>query len=246
MLRLLVLLLLLLNLSYLAWNEGWLLVYGWGPTPQREPQRLAQQIHPEAIVVLREKDSAATPVSTASSPALAVEPVRTPTSAPASTLAASAPAARVCLRSNPLDASQVQVLQAVLADNLEQGDWSIDEQVTPARWLIYMGRFANAAEQAAKREQLMALKIKFEPVDVPALAPGFMLGAFTTRSATDSALQALNKRGVRTAKITQVQAAQTSYRLRLPAIDPDRPALRQIKAAVPDMVLEPCTVAAAN
>lgn len=240
MLRLLILLLLLLNLSYLAWNEGWLLVYGWGPTPQREPQRLAQQIHPEAIVVLRGEDPAWAP-----QPAPVAE-ARAPASAAVSATAVSAPDTRVCLRSNALDASQVQALQAVLAESLAPDDWSLDEQVSPARWLIYMGRFADAAEQAAKREQLLALKVKFEPVDVPALAPGFMLGAFTTRSATESALQALNKRGVRTAKMTQVQAAQTSYRLRLPALDPDRPALRQIKAAVPDMVLEPCTVAAAN
>ena len=44
--RTLALLLLLLNGLYCAWGEGWLLPYGFGPAPQREPQRLAQQIRP--------------------------------------------------------------------------------------------------------------------------------------------------------------------------------------------------------
>ena len=40
MLRGLVLLLMLLNVGYLAWGQGWLLPYGFGPATQREPQRL--------------------------------------------------------------------------------------------------------------------------------------------------------------------------------------------------------------
>lgn len=49
MLRMVVLVLVLLNSAYLAWSQGWLLGLGYGPTPQREPQRLSQQIRPEAL-----------------------------------------------------------------------------------------------------------------------------------------------------------------------------------------------------
>lgn len=50
--RFLVLLLLCLNLGYLAWSQGWLRSYGLGPVQTSEPNRLAQQIRPQAIRVL--------------------------------------------------------------------------------------------------------------------------------------------------------------------------------------------------
>lgn len=225
MLRLIVLLLALLNIGYFSWYEGWLLAYGWGPTPQHEPQRLAQQVHPEAIRVLAEQQG-------------------TPAYAPQ--FAASAPVNTVCLLSNALDANQVQALQPVLTAHLAQGAWSFDEQATPARWIIYMGRFTNPAEQAAKRAQLVELKVKFEAIDVPGLSPGFALGSFSSQAATENALQALNKRGVRTAKMTQIQAAQSSFRLRLPALESTEPALAAIKGAVPGLALQSCTASAAH
>jgi hypothetical protein len=52
MLRLLVLLLILANGLYFAWSEGMLRAYGFAPAQQREPQRLTQQVRPEAIRVL--------------------------------------------------------------------------------------------------------------------------------------------------------------------------------------------------
>jgi len=217
--RLIVLLLLLLNVGYFAWGQGWLLAYGWGPAQQREPQRLAQQVHPEVIKVL---------------------PQRAPAPVAAPQIAAKAPIEVVCLLSNTIDASQVQAVQPVLAAQLAQGAWTFDEQTTPARWIIYMGRFASPAEQAAKQAQLVELKVKFEAVDVPGLSPGFALGSFTSRAATEAALQALNKRGVRTAKMTQIQAQESSFRLRLPTIDRNLPALQRIKEAAPDIVLQPC------
>lgn len=71
MLRLLVLMLLLLNVSYFAWRHGWLAEQGLGPSSQHEPQRLARQISPEAVRVL-DADAAASPEATASS--LAADP----------------------------------------------------------------------------------------------------------------------------------------------------------------------------
>ena len=50
--RLLVLFLILANGLYFAWSDGWLRAYGFAPAPQSEPQRMAQQIRPEALRVL--------------------------------------------------------------------------------------------------------------------------------------------------------------------------------------------------
>jgi hypothetical protein len=52
MLRLIVLLLLLGNAAYFAWAKGLLAPWGLAPVQQSEPQRLAQQIRPQAIRIL--------------------------------------------------------------------------------------------------------------------------------------------------------------------------------------------------
>ncbi len=98
MLRLLILLLLLANATYLAWSQHWLADLGaWAaPARQHEPARAAQQIKPELVTLL---DSApppapptpATPDKAAPTPSLAAatqEPA-----APEPTAAAPAPAA---------------------------------------------------------------------------------------------------------------------------------------------------------
>lgn len=41
--------LLLANLGWLAWSQGWLQPLGWGPARQAEPQRLQRQVRPEAL-----------------------------------------------------------------------------------------------------------------------------------------------------------------------------------------------------
>lgn len=49
MLRLLVLVLLLANVGYYAWTQGYLVGIVSAPPHQREPERLQQQVRPEAI-----------------------------------------------------------------------------------------------------------------------------------------------------------------------------------------------------
>ena len=55
MLRLLVLALLLANIGYFVWSQGLLAAYGLAPARQAEPERLAQQIRPEAMQLLAEE-----------------------------------------------------------------------------------------------------------------------------------------------------------------------------------------------
>ncbi len=87
MLRIVVLVLVLLNSAYFAWSQGWLLSLGYGPTQQREPQRLSQQIRPEALVLVPSQ-------GTSSSVARAAE----------------------CLQAGVFNEGQSQALRAALAD----------------------------------------------------------------------------------------------------------------------------------
>jgi len=68
LLRPLVLLLLLANLAFFAWSQGYLRVLGFGPAQQAEPQRLTQQLRPQALRVLREGASTVTPAEAAPAP----------------------------------------------------------------------------------------------------------------------------------------------------------------------------------
>jgi hypothetical protein len=221
MLRLIVLVLLLLNAVYFAWGQGWLLLLGFGPTQQSEPQRLAQQIRPEAIELLSEK-----------------ELVKEAT-------AASASSSVVCLQSDALDESQADAVKRVVQASLPEGAWVLDAQPLPERWIIYMGKYANTADLEKKRAQLANMHLTFEPLEKPELAPGLSLGAFSSQGAADTALAALALRGVRTARVLQELPARPGYQLRLPAVDASvQKQLDQVKAVLPGKSLEPCSSAA--
>lgn len=73
MLRALVLLLLVANLGFAAWSQGWLRGAGLGgPDSGGEAARLGRQVHPERLVVLGPgRDAAPAPRPAASRPAAA-------------------------------------------------------------------------------------------------------------------------------------------------------------------------------
>jgi hypothetical protein len=218
MLRFFVLVLMLLNMGYLAWGQGWLLPYGLGPTSQREPQRLARQIHPEAVHIVSAADLA-----------------RSSSDGKAATLE--------CLKSEVLDAEQIGKLRALLQDTLPVQAWTLDEFTLPARWIVYMGKYANAAEVEKKHAELTRLGVVGERPRNPALAPGIALGAFELQVQADAALKTLSDRGVRTARVVQDLPPVQGFRLRLPAVDAALKAkLTAVQAALPGQVLQPCAV----
>ncbi len=199
MLRLLALVLLLLNGAYFAWGQGWLLVYGLGPTPQREPQRLARQMHPEAVSILNEQEASKTQQT---------EPAK------------AAPKKMLCLLSPVLTEPQVQALRAVLQPPAwPEPSWALEAATQNERWLIYMGKYTNPGDLEKKRAQLTDMKVAFEPLSNTALAPGLSLGVFDTQAKASTALAALVQRGVRSARVLQQNPTLQGLRLRLPAVD---------------------------
>lgn len=192
MLRALVLLLILLNAGYFAWSQGLLQAYGWAPAEQREPQRLAQQVRPEAIRIL-----SAPSVPAASAPVV---------SAPAPVAPESA--APQCLQAGPLevtDEAQLESLRQALTQALPAGSWTLDSRVVaPARWIIYMGPFANAAELDRRRAQLSArTRRNLQTLDNPELQPGLSLARFESQAKAQAELEAMQKRGLRSARVMQ-------------------------------------------
>jgi hypothetical protein len=185
-LRLAVLLLLLLNLSYFFWSEGMLRGAGLGPTVQTEPQRLARQIKPDAVQL--RKPEAAMPDSAASAAS-----------------ASTAGPAGECLEAGPFDEAQSVALRRAANDVLPASAWALVPTLTPARWIVYIGQYSSPATIESKRAELAALKISVEPLTNPELELGLSLGHFETRAAAAAALEALKKRGLRKALVVQEQ-----------------------------------------
>jgi len=227
MLRAFVLLLLLLNGLYFAWGQGWLLAYGYGPAPQSEPQRLQQQIRPQAIQIISAAE--ATAVQNAANPA--------------SAQVAAAQSKVLCLQSAVFDLTRAEAVRAALKAALPIDTWTLEDAAMPERWIIYMGKFANADELAKKRAQLNTLGLRFEAVNNAALAPGLSLGAFASQAQATPALAGLVARGVRTARVVLETPAGPGLRLRLPALDDElQKRLQPVRAALPGQALAACQV----
>jgi hypothetical protein len=218
MLRLIVLLLLLANGLFFAWSHELLRGLGFGPTLQGEPQRLAQQINPQEVVLLKPAEYQR------------MEEQLKAEQAPAE-----------CLQSGPLDAEQVAALRPLLAQSLPANSWDLQETPIAARWIVYMGKYANAEALAKKRAEALALNIKTESLQNTSLEPGFSLGGFEDKADADSALQRMSARGLHTARVVQERAPGTAYQLRLPGVSAAlKPKLAPLGAALGGKALHAC------
>jgi hypothetical protein len=224
MLRLMILILLVANGLYLAWSQGLLKTYGWAPAQQTEPQRLAQQIHPERMRILGAEDQ------------------RRP-EARAAQINPPPPRPTECLQAGLFDERQSDVLRQALTPALPAGSWALESGMEPNRWIVYMGKYTDSEAMNKKLAELRArgLNIRFEPLLNPALAPGLSLGSYPTEAAARDALAELASRGVRTARVVQERAEVRGQWLRLPLADT---ALKQrldtLKPALAGKPLRPC------
>lgn len=231
MLRALVVLLVLANLGSYAWQSGWLAPLGLAPRSAQEVQRVEQQLRPEAVRLLNGQRPAA-PAPAPAAPSASVRPPSAPPasadtpvgSAPGPTLstdpsASSAPASVACWEAGGFDATQAELLRAELRlMGLPDNAWRLGEVSSAGRWIVYMGRYDNAAQVNAKKAELRELGVDFREVNVTGLAPGLSLGTFSSEAAAQTALQQVLRKGVKTARVAQERAPSTSFSLRLPAI----------------------------
>lgn len=198
MLRSLVALLLLANLGFFAWSQGWLdNVTGVRATGDREPERLARQVHPELLRIV-------TPQVLAAAAASAAE----------SRLA--------CLEAGPFDASGVVAAETALAATLPSGTWTRTAIERPNTWIVYMGRYPNIEAQKKKEQELSRIRVAFEELTQPAdLRPGLSLGRFADRSGAEAALAQFTQRGISSAKVVELAQASTVYSLRVDRAEPE-------------------------
>lgn len=202
MLRLIVLALVLANAGYYAWSQGLLAAWGLAPAAQAEPQRMTQQIKPEALRILNPLD--ATQLETV-----------TQTGASASTVTS----ATECLQVGLFNEEQTMVLREKLVSSLPQNSWVIESALVPARWLVYMGKYNSDESVVKKKSELRGLGVSFEALNNPTLEPGLSLGSFKTQPEAQVELERIAKKGVKTARVLQERAELRGQRLKLPAVD---------------------------
>lgn len=218
MLRLVVLLLVLLNAAYYAWSHGLLRAYGWAPVEQGEPQRLGQQLRPQAIRILPPEEGR-------KAEQVALTPPKPPE----------------CLQAGLFDEGQTETLRKALESLLPPTAWTLETSVEPARWIVYMGKFPTAAALDRKKAELDKMKLKLQPLENSELQLGLSLGRFETQAQAQAELNALQKRGVRTARVVQERAELRQSQLRIPAADEAmKPKLEELKPALGDKSLRSC------
>ena len=194
MLRALVVLLVAANLLFFAWSRGWLSPALPAPHQgEREPERLAAQIKPETVRI------------------------QTPQAASA------AAAAQACLEAGPFSDADVGIAEAaLLGAGISASAWVRDQVQQPATWLVYMGRFADAASLKTKEDELKRLKLPYDEVKTPAdLAPGIALSQSGSQAAAEASLLQLQDRGVHTARVVALPPPPLQHWLRAPQADPD-------------------------
>lgn len=239
----LVVLLIAANLAWAAWAQGWLGGMGLAAGPQGEPARLARQLRPEAVSIqpltgaaaelprapapapapaLPElADQPALPAAAAAPPASVVAAAQPPAAEPAAQPASAAPKG-ACLQAGPFDDKQIDAVRRAAAA-LPAGAWRVEPTALASRWMVYIGKLADADAVRAKRTELRAMGVD---TDRPSAAwePGLSLGRFSNEDSAQRALSDLSRKGVRTARVVQERRDSPAWLLRLPDADA---ALRQ-------------------
>ncbi|WP_296510169.1 SPOR domain-containing protein [Rhodoferax sp.] len=219
MLRLIVLLLLLANGVYFAWSHRYLEMYGFAPHTSNEPQRLQQQIKPEAVQVLSASDMK---------------------KAEAQAQAEAAP--KECLQAGPFSDDAAVALRKALDAALPSGSWQLESAKVSARWVVYMGKFASEDLLTKKKAELTGMGIKSEPVHNSEFQPGLVLAGFETEAAAKSELAKLAPKGIRTAKVVQEREAGAVQQLKLPAVNEALKAkLQELKPVLQGHPLKACS-----
>ena len=198
MLRSLVALLLLANLVFLVWSQGWLDgVVGTRASGDREPERLAQQVRPETVRIL-------TPQAVAAA-------------------ASAAESKLTCLEAGPFDANTISAAESALSATLPSGTWARVSTERPSAWIVYMGRYPNRDTLQRKEEELARLKVHVEELrNLPDLEPGLALGRFSERADAETALADMKRRGVQTARVVELpRTGGTTHMLRVDRAEPE-------------------------
>lgn len=215
MLRTLAAAVLLANVLFFGWVQGW-----FGPPPraaEREPARLAAQLRPETVTIL-------------------------PAKAAAAALRSAQVAATQCLEAGPFIESEIAAAEAALAAApLAPGSWTRESVWPPAVWAVYTGKTADAASRRAREAELRKARLAFEILDSPPeLAPGLVLSRHASQAQAEAALAALAGTPVKGLRVVSLPASPQLWLRAASADAPTQARLRALPAAALAGGFRPC------
>jgi len=146
MLRLLVLLLLVANLAFFAWAQGWLGSEATEAVPPRT------EVEADRVVVLPRHPIAALQAATT----------------PATTPASSVDQAAICIEAGPFNDEEFADVEQRVRQVLPGLAWATVTRASPAQWAVYMGPFASEEQLDRKQEELRRMDdLRFEVLRSP-------------------------------------------------------------------------------
>ena len=237
MLRIIFLLLLLGNGGYYLWSHGHLADMGLAPAVQSEPQRLQDQIKPDALKLqipepatapLETKEPAVAPQVDDTQPAPKPEEDKTEAQPEKEDKAEKPEPVKEakeskepesCYQAPNIEEKQADTIRRALAAAKLKSDWDLVASHQNGRWMVYMGKFPDAEFLDRKRGELRLMSIDFDRAG-GSLEPGLSLGRFSSEEAAQRQLATLTRQGVRTARVVQERPEITTYALRLPKATP--------------------------
>lgn len=203
-LRLVFFLLLLINVAFLAWQQG----FADQPPTDREPQRLLQQQSPEKLTVLLPKESTPPPtvaLTAVSAPAAAPATLATTSSPPAPQPAAEAakPAPVLCRALSGFKLAEARQWVAVTAPKVPDIKFSVVPGEAASSYDVLIAALAGKEGAENKLKEVKALGIT-TPVRTVVDGPdkfALVFASLPTEAEAKAYLQGLMDKGVKTARV---------------------------------------------
>jgi hypothetical protein len=256
MLRALVVILMLVNLAFYGWTQGWLTdVLGLSPDGDREPQRLGAQVDPTALRVLPPRTTlAAGPSASAATVPPPAHQVPAPEASDPPPAASAAedmatarppqtPAPPICLEAGPFTPAEWRIAETALRNTLGEGPWQLTTREKPGNWMVYVGPYKSRIVMDKRAEQLRKMEIAFEEAsDLPdEYLPGFLFGRHGVE-ADARALQArLTAQKVKYVRVVALVKPTTLHTVRIQKADADiQDRVAALKPRLSGHLFDPC------
>ncbi len=226
--------LLLVNVALFAWQQG---VFGRYAESGREPERIARQIEPDRIRVLSEKD-----VQVLRERASQARASATVASAPSTAAAPDLSVAQACVEFGDFlaaDVTRVETALVKLGLGSRQTTRSVD---MPGWYLVYVPPFKTRveADRAATDFTKRGVKDLLVLTDGP-LRLGISLGSFKDPELAKAHVAALDKLGVKNARVADKPTSVSATRYQLRELDAGTAQqLAAIRKEFPAQSVRPC------
>lgn len=180
-----------LNVLFFAWTQGALdRVVGARSMGDREPERMAREVRPDAVKV--------TPLASASN---------------------AARDEAICLESGPYSTAEVAPAEVALSGLVSPGSWVNLRQERPGQWIVYLGPFPDQETLASKEAEVKRTKVPYEAIkERGELDYGLSLGRFGRLNEANAALDRLSQQpALRNARVVTLVQPSAAHVLRIEA-----------------------------